>query len=163
MQRCRAVRPSAIDDTTTPRRPHAGPRRFAGRGAHRPQEALAHGERPRLAEPPDAQKLLIIIASDTDADALVRAMVERGHAATKIGSTGGFLRRGNTTLLVGVPAVEVDAVLGLVARTCPARTELLTIGALPFTGEVPYLSEPVEVRAGGAVAFVLNVERFERV
>jgi uncharacterized protein YaaQ len=118
---------------------------------------------PAPTEPPDAQKLLVIIVADTDADGLVRAMVQRGHPATKIGSTGGFLRRGNTTLLSGVPASEVEEVLRLVRRLCPARSELLTLGALPLAGEMPFITEPVEVRVGGAVVFVLNVERFERV
>ena len=89
--------------------------------------------------------------------------MRRGHAATKIGSTGGFLRRGNTTLLCGVPASGVDEVLTLVRTLCPARSELLTLGALPLAGEAPFIAEPVEVRVGGAVVFVLNVERFERV
>ncbi|MFN8557158.1 MAG: cyclic-di-AMP receptor [Dehalococcoidia bacterium] len=112
---------------------------------------------------PDAQKLMVMIVSDADADGLVRALVQMGHAATKIGSTGGFLRRGNTTLLCGVPASGVEEVLTLVQRLCPARTELLTLGALPLAGEVPFMTEPVEVRVGGAVVFVVNVERFERV
>ena len=108
-------------------------------------------------------KLLIVIVSDTDADGLVRAMVEHGYPATKIGTTGGFLRRGNTTLLSGVEADAVDRVIGLVRRLCPVRSELLALSALPLAGEIPFLSEPVEVRAGGAIVFVLDVERFERI
>jgi len=107
-------------------------------------------------------KLMVIIVSDPDADGLVRAMVERGHPATKIGSTGGFLRRGNTTLLSGVASDEVDQVVALVRRLCPVRTEILAISAVPLAGELPFLNEPIEVRAGGAVLFVLDVERFER-
>ncbi|MER3421063.1 MAG: hypothetical protein C4290_11310 [Chloroflexota bacterium] len=157
------MRPIAGDDTTSRDRSIARRRGPSTRAPRRPHAGPAHGERFTPREPPDAQKLLIIIISDTDADGLVRAMVQRGLAATKIGSTGGFLRRGNTTLLVGVPASEVETVITLVGRTCPARTELLTLGALPFGGETPFISEPVEVRVGGAVIFVLNVERFERV
>lgn len=108
-------------------------------------------------------KLAVIIVADTDADGLIRAMVERGHPATKIGSTGGFLRRGNTTLLSGVEADRVDDVIALVRRLCPARSELVALSALPLAGEIPFVSEPVEVRTGGAIIFVLDVERFERV
>ena len=154
MFRCRAMRPIAGDDTTSRDRSIARRRGPSTRAPRRPHAGPAHGERFTPREPPDAQKLLIIIISDTDADGLVRAMVQRGLAATKIGST---------TLLVGVPASEVETVITLVGRTCPARTELLTLGALPFGGETPFISEPVEVRVGGAVIFVLNVERFERV
>lgn len=119
------------------------------------------------ATPRDGQqsgmKLVVVIVSDTDADGLIRAMIERGFPATKIGSTGGFLRRGNTTLLSGVESDQVDDVLALIRRLCPVRTELLAISALPLAGDMPFLNEPVEVRAGGAIIFVLDVERFERV
>jgi uncharacterized protein YaaQ len=108
-------------------------------------------------------KLVIIIVADADADGLIRAMVERGYPATKIGSTGGFLRRGNTTLLSGIDQDEVDDVISLVRRLCPVRTELLTISTMPIAGEMPFLNEPLEVRAGGAVIFVLDITRFERV
>jgi uncharacterized protein YaaQ len=169
MRRCPTARASAIQRGSSvdrPAPPHPG-----GPSARRPRFDAPRRARPVAAsrerilpvEPPDAQKLLVIIVADVDADGLVRAMVQRGHPATKIGSTGGFLRRGNTTLLSGVPAVEVDEVLTLVRRLCPARSELLTLGALPLAGEVPFIAEPVEVRVGGAVVFVLNVERFERV
>ena len=39
-------------------------------------------------------KLVVIIASDADADKLMKKLVEQGYPATKIGSTGGFLRKG---------------------------------------------------------------------
>lgn len=163
MFRCRAIRPTAVDEPTNRDRSPSTRRGAHARGPRRPHIAPAYREGFTARELPDAQKLLIIIASDADADGLVRALVQRGLAATKIGSTGGFLRRGNTTLLVGVPAAEVETVIALVGRTCPARSELLTLGVLPFAGEMPFIGEPVEVRVGGAVVFVLNVERFERV
>ncbi len=136
-------------------------RRHRSRVPPQPREVPLRSER-FAAEPPDPRKLMVIIATDADADGLVRALVGRGLAATKIGSTGGFLRRGNTTLLCGVRTREVDDVLALVWRLCPARSEMLTLGALPLAGEVSYLAEPVEVRMGGAVVFVLTIDRFER-
>lgn len=108
-------------------------------------------------------KLLLIIVSDADADGLVRAMIARGYPATKIGTTGGFLRRGNTTIFSGVQAAAVDEVIALVQQLCPPRTELLAMSALPLAGDMPFLNEPIEVRAGGAVVFVLAVSRFERI
>ena len=160
MTRC-CARLQAAGDTSLTGRPPAA-HRSRPRGA-RPRESPTRQPRPLRPEPPDAQKLLVIIVADVDVDGLVRALVQRGHAATKIGSTGGFLRRGNTTLLCGVPAAGVDEVLTLIRALCPARSELLTLGALPLAGEGPFIAEPVEVRVGGAVVFVLNVERFERV
>ena len=107
------------------------------------------------------QKLLIIIASDTDGDTLIEKLVQRGYPATKVSSTGGFLRRGNATIFSGVDAGEVDAVIALIRSECEARTEFLPAQALPFPESI-LPSEPVEVRTGGAIVFVVSVERFEK-
>ncbi len=112
--------------------------------------------------PNDSLKLVVIIASDADADRLMKSLVERGYPATKISSTGGFLRRGSATILSGVEAAEVDDVIAMVHQECHARAEYVPVQTLPFFGEGATLSEPVEVRVGGAIAFVLSVERFER-
>ena len=107
------------------------------------------------------QKLLVIIASDADADVLIQKLVEQGYPATKVGSAGGFLRRGNATIFSGVGADEVEDVLTLVRQECRARTELIPAQVLPFP-EAILPAEPVEVRVGGAIVFVLPVERFEK-
>jgi uncharacterized protein YaaQ len=67
-------------------------------------------------------KLLIAILSDTDVEDVLRALVERGFRATRIASTGGFLRRGNSTLLVGLESDRVDAAIELI-REVYRRTE----------------------------------------
>jgi uncharacterized protein YaaQ len=110
----------------------------------------------------DPLKLVVIIASDSDADRLMRKLVEQGYPATKVSSTSGFLHRGNATVLSGVDPDEVDQVVSLVRSECRARTELVPVQTLPFFGEGTALAEPVEVRVGGAIVFVLNVERFEK-
>jgi uncharacterized protein YaaQ len=107
-------------------------------------------------------KLVIIIASDPDADRLVKTLVEQGYPATKVSSTGGFLHRGSATILSGVEANEVDQVLAMVRADCRARTELVPAQTLPFFGEGTTVAEPVEVRVGGAIVFVVDVEHFEK-
>ncbi len=107
-------------------------------------------------------KLIIIIASDADADRLMKQLIEQGYPATKVSSTGGFLHRGNATILSGVESAEVEQVVAMVRTECHARTEFVPVQALPFFGEGAALSEPVEVRTGGAIVFVVNVERFEK-
>jgi len=112
--------------------------------------------------PASPLKLLVIIASDGDAERLMKRLVEQGYPATKIGSTGGFLRRGNATILSGVEADEVEPVLAAVRAECRARTEHVPVQALPFLGEGAAIAQPLEVRVGGAIVFVLPVERFEK-
>lgn len=112
--------------------------------------------------PKSPLKLVVIIAADSDVDGLMKELIERGHPATKISSTGGFLHRGNATILSGVEEGAVEDVLALVREQCHARSEYVPVQTLPFFGEGSTVSEPVEVRVGGAIVFVVNVERFEK-
>lgn len=110
----------------------------------------------------DQLKLAVIIASDVDGDRLIKRLVQRGYPATKIGGLGGFLRRGNATILCGVPSADVESVIEIVRAECHARQEFVPVQTLPFLGEGATFADPLEVRVGGAVVFVLAVERFEK-
>ncbi len=112
--------------------------------------------------PSGPRKLVIVIAADDDADRLLDRMVQAGHPATKVSSTGGFLRRGNATILSGVDGAAVDEVLAMVRAECQPREEYVPVQALPFPGSLPP-GQPVPVRTGGATVFVVDIERFEKV
>jgi len=63
-------------------------------------------------------KLLIVILQDGDAGAVTERLIAEGYRVTRIASTGGFLRRGNITLLIGAEAEEVEEVINLLRQTC---------------------------------------------
>ena len=107
------------------------------------------------------QKLIVVITSDDEAEALIKKLIEPGYPATKVSSTGGFLRRGNATIFSGVEADDLENVLAIIRNVCRARTEFIPAQALPFPESI-YPAEPVQVRVGGAIVFVLPVERFEK-
>jgi uncharacterized protein YaaQ len=107
------------------------------------------------------QKLIVVITSDDEAEALIKQLIERGYPATKVSSTGGFLRRGNATIFSGIEASDIENVLAIIRNECKARTEFIPAQALPFPESI-YPAEPVQVRVGGAIVFVLPVERFEK-
>jgi uncharacterized protein YaaQ len=107
-------------------------------------------------------KLLLVIVQDADANKLQAALVESGFRATKLATTGGFLREGNTTFLIGVDDKDVDTVTGIVKNTCQQRTQAQAINSLGSSPE-PYFSQVIDVPVGGAVMFVVNVESFQRV
>ncbi|MEX2355518.1 MAG: cyclic-di-AMP receptor [Thermaerobacterales bacterium] len=108
-------------------------------------------------------KLIIAIVQDKDTVRLIETLVDRGFRATKLATTGGFLREGNTTLLVGTEDDRSDDVLDTIREVCHSREQLVTPLA-PVGGPVDsYVPYPVEVMVGGATVFVLNVERYERV
>ncbi|MGE5553820.1 MAG: cyclic-di-AMP receptor [Betaproteobacteria bacterium] len=108
-------------------------------------------------------KLVIAVVQDQDEANLLSALSESGFQATKLASTGGFLREGNTTILVGVEEEKVEAVLDLVRKTCRSRRQLVTPLASLGRIETTYFTEPVEVPVGGATVFVVDVERFIKV
>lgn len=110
-----------------------------------------------------AMKLLLMIVQDSDAGALQKALTESGFGVTKLSSTGGFLRRGNTTLLSGVEDRDVDTVSDIVATVCRRRKEFVTPGASVVDPEGVYATvvDPIEV--GGATLFILAVESFVKI
>lgn len=63
-------------------------------------------------------KPLIVILQDGDAGAVTERLIAEGYRVTRIASTGGFLRRGNVTLLIGAEAAEVDGMIDLLRQTC---------------------------------------------
>jgi len=107
-------------------------------------------------------KLVVAIVHNEDAGALVDALLEREHRATRLHSSGGFLKQSNATIIVGIDDDRVEEILGIVRDTCTARTQ--TVNPMPPIMEpgeffMPY---PLEVEVGGATVFILPVERFER-
>lgn len=108
-------------------------------------------------------KLVVAVVQDKDASRLIQVLVDKGYRATKLASTGGFLKEGNTTLLLGIDDDAVEDAVATIRQTCKSREQLVTpltpVGG-PVDSYVPY---PVEVLVGGATIFVLSVERYERV
>ena len=62
-------------------------------------------------------KLIIAIIRDTDDRQVLDALVTRSYRVTRVASTGGFLRRGNVTLFVGVEPEQVQDVLDLLRES----------------------------------------------
>ncbi len=107
-------------------------------------------------------KLLVTIVQDQDVPGLLDALAESDFRATKLASTGGFLRVGNTTLLIGVETERLDRVLAVIKRTCKRREQGDPSPIIPFTrGGLGTRLEKVSV--GGATVFSVDVERFERI
>jgi uncharacterized protein YaaQ len=92
------------------------------------------------------KKLIVAVIQNEVADAVVDALLEAEFRATRLASTGGFLRRGNTTLLVGADEDQVEQVLDLIRRN--ARS-----GVAPVDGDQS---------AAAATVFVLDLEEYQR-
>ncbi len=102
-------------------------------------------------------KLLITIVQDQDVQALLEGLTESGFSATKLASTGGFLKGGNTTLIVGVEDEKVPEVLDIIGHRCKKRSKE------PSNLRFPFNRGPKAIQVEGATVFILDVERFERI
>lgn len=106
-------------------------------------------------------KMVLIIVNDDDSNVLIQALTKEGFQVTKLSSTGGLLKTGNTTLLTGVENEKVDTVIKIVSENSSQRQQVVPSS---MTVDMDtYFSFPVEVTVGGATIFVLDIDRYEKV
>ena len=105
-------------------------------------------------------KLLIAIVQDEDASRLISTLMNEGYSVTKLATTGGFLRAGNTTLLLGGEDDRVKGALDVIEKVCKSRKQIATSPSPVAGTNGVYAPYPIEVVVGGATVFVLDVEQF---
>ena len=104
-------------------------------------------------------KLLIAIVHDDDSAKVMAELNKQGFRVTRMCSSGGFLKAGNTTLMIGVDDEGVEKVLSVIESKSKTRKETVN-SAMTSAGAMGYMSYPIEVTVGGATVFVLDVDRF---
>jgi uncharacterized protein YaaQ len=107
-------------------------------------------------------KLVITVVHDRDKNRITESLLRGGFKFTKIGSTGGFLREGNVTLLIGVEENELEGCLQIIGDSCKTREQFVNVLPPDAAPVGTFMPSPVKVLVGGAVVFVVDVERFER-
>lgn len=105
-------------------------------------------------------KLILAIVSNDDASSVSAALTKENYSVTRLATTGGFLRAGNTTMIVGTEDDKVDHCIEIIGNESKRRMEIVPSTASYDIGR--YASFPVEVQVGGATIFVLNVEDFRK-
>ena len=105
-------------------------------------------------------KLIIAIVQDEDTARLVNQLMKAGIGVTKLATTGGFLRAGNTTLLIGVEDDRLQSVLEIIEKVCKSRKQMAAAPASVGGSGNVFTSFPMEVTVGGATIFVLTVDQF---
>jgi uncharacterized protein YaaQ len=87
-------------------------------------------------------RLIIAILRNADGEDVLQALLNEGFRVTRIASTGGFLRRGNSTLLIGAEKEKVDTAIKLLRKhSAPA----------------------IDPGLKRATVFVLKVDQFEQI
>jgi len=105
-------------------------------------------------------KLIIAIVQDEDASRLIGHLMNDGFSVTKLATTGGFLKSGNTTILAGVEDSRVQDCLGIIEKVCKSRKQIATSPVTMGGSSGMYASYPIEVTVGGATVFILAVDQF---
>lgn len=105
-------------------------------------------------------KLIIAIIQDCDNDNLLNRLAEKGFQATKLASTGGFLREGNSTLMMGVDKEKVDDVLSIIEEVCKKREKYLPYSAHSDAGDGFAIAYSKPIMVGGAAVFVLDIDQY---
>jgi uncharacterized protein YaaQ len=108
-------------------------------------------------------KLVIAIVHDDDAGDLVSTLTEKGYGVTKLATTGGFLKSGNTTLLIGVEKEKLEEVIDIIKDVCKTRKGAISPPSPVLGATGVYVPSPIEITIGGATVFVLDVDRFEKI
>ena len=107
-------------------------------------------------------RLILAVIQNEDEDALTEAMEIEGMSVTRIGSSGGFLRASNVTLMSAVEDQQVERVMALLSKHCKRRTKHLHPWVPSMEARERFLGAiPVEV--GGAAVFILSLERVEKI
>ena len=106
-------------------------------------------------------KLIIVIVQDKDSDNLSDQFIENNIRATKLASSGSFLRAGNSTFLIGIANERLDEVLEIIRKVSKKRSKYIT----PPVGMDLHLERlndnyPRRVNIGGATIFVITVGEF---
>ena len=86
-------------------------------------------------------KLMMVVLNNSDADDVIKELVADDYRVTRVASTGGFLRRGNTTIFVGTEGDRIDQALEIIKNTS---------------------TEPLQPGQRRATVFVLDVDSYKQ-
>lgn len=108
-------------------------------------------------------KLVFAIVNNEDGSVVMRELNNAGYSVTKMASTGGFLRVGNTTLLAGAEEADVDNIVEIIRKFSRKRKQII-FSPESYIGIMgDYANIPEEIEVGGATVFIVDVEKFEKV
>ena len=108
-------------------------------------------------------KLVIAVVHDEDEHKVSEELTHGGFMVTKLKTTGGFLKAGNTTIMIGVEESSLETVMDIIKSKSKSRKQVITSPMAPNGMGGMFIPYPIEVVVGGATVFVIDVERFEKV
>ena len=105
-------------------------------------------------------KLLIAVINKDDKEKTEKLLTEHNYMLTEIGTTGGFLKQKNVTLLIGIPDNALTEVLAILKSTAGRRmTKAFYPASVSMHGSI---SEEYETEIGGCAVFIMESARMEK-
>lgn len=109
-------------------------------------------------------KLVYAIVRNDNEDDVVSQLTRHHYSITRLSTSGGFLKKGNTTLMIGAEDDKVAEVISIIKQEC-GQHQKITVN-MPYisgTTMVNYSTMPMTVEVGGAIIFVVDVEHYEKI
>ncbi len=100
------------------------------------------------------------IISNTDVEKVMTRIVEGGYSATKISTTGQFLKDGHTAVLIVCDEDRVDNLVKIIKANVSKR--IVRTPGVMSTVDGSLLNQSVDVEEYGGIAFIINVEDFQK-
>ncbi len=105
-------------------------------------------------------QLVFIVVSERQAGELLKTLVREKFYFTKIDTSGMVFQEPTLCLLIGLNNTRYSALMELVGQCCKTYEEYIPVQLNPPAGFPPL--SMIEAQSGGALVYVLDVERFEQ-
>ncbi|MBS6533044.1 MAG: cyclic-di-AMP receptor [Oscillospiraceae bacterium] len=110
-------------------------------------------------------KLILAVVQEDDYDTTVSELNQNGFFVTMLSSTGGFWKKKNITIMLGVEETRLEDALSILKQCAGKRKQTIYSNVTMPTGSqyaVAMPSVPVNVELGGVTVFVMDLERLEK-
>lgn len=111
------------------------------------------------------KKLVMAVLQESDYDTTVSTLNSHNIFVTKLSSSGGFLKKKNVTIMIGVDVEQLEDVLSILKSCAGHRKEIVytmtaTAPSAHCAGSTPAI--PIQVDTGGATVFVMDLDSLEK-
>ena len=109
-------------------------------------------------------KLVYAIVRDDNEDGVLTQLTQHHFSITRLATTGGFLRKGNVTLMIGAEDDKVQEVINIIKKECGEHRKItVNMPYLAGASLMSYATMPTTVEVGGATIFVVDVDNYEKI
>ena len=106
-------------------------------------------------------KLIIAVVNKSDTKEIVKSLLKGGFSVTKMSSTGGFLKVGTNTLLIGTHSERADQAIAIIRNTCKQHKYDTSKVIRDFRSAIE--NDNKEIVVGGATVFVVETEKIIKI